>query len=206
VFLSDNPCTAADNEYGFSANLSSGSPLNVTFYYSDYTNCSNSCYSSSSSFTSANYNNQATGSVQIALGLDSVGSALYTYQAYLTPDTVSSTSEDYAFVVSVIDPYTGSPTTCQFDFGSGFGSSTTCSTTVHINPSLVFSNFADIIAGGSYNSLTNGGSSSFSGENYMTAYTAVQIAKDGSENYPNGMSSSCSDGCGLYALSFKIGQ
>jgi len=199
VFVSDNPCTAGNNEYGFSVDTASAAPTLVTFYYSAYTNCGGNCYQTTG------YATQNTG-VNVNLGItltqpNILSNYTFTYQAYLTPDTASSSSEDYAFVVQVIDPYTGSPTQCKFNGGT----TQSCSTTVHIDPTKMFSNFADIIAGGSYDSGTGGGSTTFSGESYMTAYAGTGVLPVGG-SYPS-MSSYCSgNACYLYVYSLAVGQ
>jgi hypothetical protein len=200
VYVTDEPCSAGDNEYGFDINLGSSGAQTVTFYYQEYTNCyNNGCWYEYANGHYA-YNVEHGSALSISLGANSHSTYEYIYQAYLTPDTaVAGTSEDYKFVVSVIDPFTGSPTTCNF--GSG---SQTCTTDVTISPAAVFSDFADIIAGGSYNGST-GGSSTFSGESYDTVYAGIQVTQDASNNWPSGMSSSNCP-CGLSINSIQVGQ
>jgi hypothetical protein len=146
AYMTDNPCVAGDNEYGFYydvAQVNGASFGTLYFYYSDLTNCGGACYSSSS-YSTQLYQATSPLTAITGLGLNSGGSTMeYYFSAYLVSDSSGSPDEDYKFRVQVVDPYTLDLTTCKIN-GSSPGY---CTVDVPISSNYVWTHFADQIYG-----------------------------------------------------------
>jgi hypothetical protein len=135
VYITDNPCAAGDNEYGFYYDVAQSGPL--VFYYADKTNCGNAppyCYTDSG--FAKGIESQSTSPNTNITGL--APGVTYIAHAYMIPDTPGPHSENFRFRVEVMNP-NRTFATCSFNGGAPGA----CTIDIPIDPSYVWDHFAD---------------------------------------------------------------
>jgi hypothetical protein len=148
AYITDNPCAAGDNEYGFSYDVAQSGPL--VFYYADKTNCGQDpphCYVDTSFSKGIEF--QSTSPRTSIAGL--TPGVTYIVHAYMIPDVPGAHSEAFKFRVEVLTPER-TFATCSFD-GAVPGD---CTIDIPIDPSYVWDHFADQMYAESYVNIVTG--------------------------------------------------
>ena len=148
IYITDNPCAAGNNEYGFYYDVAHPGPL--VFYYADKTNCGfepPQCYTDSSfhngvEYQSAPVNTNITGLTP---------GTRYVVHAYMIPDTPGAHSESFKFRVEVLTP-DRTFASCAINGGAPGD----CTIDVPIDAAYVWDHFADQMYAESFVNIVTG--------------------------------------------------